>query len=188
MIWIRPAAPGLRAAPSTADAAMRDWPSAPRPAAMRETETRRNSFVLIHAIVIVGPAQTVVTADIKKARDSKYSILNFLISIPPQGNIRMFKGLRKIKASEVADNRRTLSFIISPASGMQPPLVQRRSSDAKPCVLSTLESYDSRSSTPALAYPSFPCRLKVKPPNASTYADAHARTAQNALITVMGDK
>jgi hypothetical protein len=54
----------------------------------------------------------------------------------------------EIEAIKAAVTKRTQRVIISPASGMQPPLVQRRSSDAKPTsLLSTLESYDSRSLT-----------------------------------------
>jgi hypothetical protein len=61
---------------------------------------------------------------------AKNSILNFLISIPPlKGICECFKRPAEIKAGE-AEQPVALPFIISPASGMQPPLVQRRSSDA----------------------------------------------------------
>src|SRR5215210_4379933 len=90
MIWIRPAAPGLRAAPSTADAAMRDWPSAPSPAASAKPKPAASALYLLtlSALSAAPFCANVVTADSMKHITPKYSILSFLMLIPPQKGMR----------------------------------------------------------------------------------------------------
>src|SRR5438067_6399681 len=149
-VWMRAPAPGLRATPSAAAAATRDWPMAasaaamakPNPAAIFEYLATDSalSAATAPACASVGAADNSMPTTAKKA------ILSLLMDFSPVASgldlmaatIRVLRGrARRVRFYEFAPTR------------YPPPLLQRRSSDVGTDRFRKAKA-DSSHATPAL--------------------------------------